>query len=67
MQALLAERVPVLSGSARRTTGLDLHQHGGEGSGWAGRTVDVERVLGRWFRFRAGEWESRGKGGNTDG
>jgi hypothetical protein len=46
---VLRERVPVLSGSARR---------GAEESGWAGKTVDVGRVLGRWFRFRqwSGEW-----------
>jgi hypothetical protein len=42
MAEVLGERVPVLSGSARRELG------------WAGKTVDVGRVLGRWFRFR--EW-----------
>ncbi|KAL2019838.1 hypothetical protein VTK56DRAFT_9100 [Thermocarpiscus australiensis] len=56
MRELLAERVPVLSGSARRT-GLDAQL---EGSGWTGRTVDVGRVLGRWFRFRLGEWAAEG-------
>jgi hypothetical protein len=50
MEGLLEERVPVLSGSARRTGG-DL-----EGSGWAGKTVQLGRVLGRWFHFRTGPW-----------
>ena len=58
---MLAEKVPVLSGSARRTTGLDFGGGvgQGEGSGWAGRTLEVEKVLGRWFRFGVGEWDSR--------
>ncbi|KAK3352721.1 hypothetical protein B0T25DRAFT_191392 [Lasiosphaeria hispida] len=51
LDELLAEKVPVLSGSARRT-GPDLG-----GSGWTGRTVDVKRVLGRWFRFQPGNWD----------
>ncbi|AEO66328.1 uncharacterized protein THITE_2114342 [Thermothielavioides terrestris NRRL 8126] len=49
-EALLEERVPVLSGSARRAGG------GLQGTGWAGKTVDVGRVLGRWFRFRERQW-----------
>ncbi|KAK4188321.1 hypothetical protein QBC35DRAFT_496821 [Podospora australis] len=44
---ILEEDVPILSGSARR--GL---------TGWTGRTVDVESVLGRWFRFGKGDWET---------
>ncbi|KAK3378658.1 hypothetical protein B0T24DRAFT_609508 [Lasiosphaeria ovina] len=51
LEEILAESVPVLSGSAARTR-LDLGS-----SGWAGRTADVRRVLGRWFRFRPGGWE----------
>lgn len=51
MDEMLAERMPILSGSARRT-GPDF-----EGSGWTGRTVDARRVLGRWFRFQSGDWE----------
>ncbi|KAK0620043.1 hypothetical protein B0T14DRAFT_520490 [Immersiella caudata] len=53
MENLLAERMPILSGSARRP-GPDL-----EGSGWTGRTVDVRSVLRRWFRFRHGDWDSQ--------
>ncbi|KAL2255726.1 hypothetical protein VTK26DRAFT_2806 [Humicola hyalothermophila] len=53
MEEVLAEQVPVLSGSARRATGL-----GSEGAGgWAGRTLEVEKVLGRWFQFGVGEWD----------
>ncbi|KAK3390659.1 hypothetical protein B0H63DRAFT_466236 [Podospora didyma] len=51
-EEMLADMMPVLSGSSRRT-GPDL-----EGSGWTGRTVDVRRVLGRWFRFQPGDWET---------
>ncbi|KAK4134572.1 hypothetical protein BT67DRAFT_421194 [Trichocladium antarcticum] len=65
LQALLGERVPVLSGGARRAAGLELRLQGPEGSGWARRTADVGRVLGRWFRFRDGEWgEVMGKRGS---
>ncbi|KAL2131110.1 hypothetical protein VTI74DRAFT_5544 [Chaetomium olivicolor] len=46
MREVLGERVPVLSGSLRRAGGAEM-----EGSGWAGKTVDVWRVLGRWFRI----------------
>jgi hypothetical protein len=30
----------------------------GEDGGWSGRTVEVGRILARWFKFRKGEWES---------
>ncbi|KAH6632380.1 hypothetical protein F5144DRAFT_533867 [Chaetomium tenue] len=50
MGEALAEGVPVLSGGGRKVGG-EL-----EGSGWVGKTVGVGRVLGRWFRFREGEW-----------
>ncbi|KAK3687781.1 hypothetical protein B0T22DRAFT_139059 [Podospora appendiculata] len=53
MAGLLTEMIPILSGGGGRRTGPDL-----DGSGWAGRTVDVQRVLGRWFRFQPGDWES---------
>lgn len=48
---MLAERMPILSGSARRAG------PGVEENGWTGKTVDVRRVLGRWFRFQPGEWK----------
>ena len=48
----LAEFIPVLGGSARRM-GLDMDE-----GVWSSRTVQVRRVLGRWFRFRSDEWES---------
>ncbi|KAK0746465.1 hypothetical protein B0T18DRAFT_368880 [Schizothecium vesticola] len=53
---LLGDEVPILSGVARRT-GLALR-----GSGWAGRTVEVKRVLARWFDFREGNWDGEGEG-----
>lgn len=49
-QAILSEEVPVLSASARRA-GAHL-----DNADWTGRTVTVERVLGRWFRYRQGDW-----------
>ncbi|KAI9051651.1 hypothetical protein LZ554_004693 [Drepanopeziza brunnea f. sp. 'monogermtubi'] len=45
------ERMPMLNGSLRRA-GLES-----EDGGWSGRTVEVGRVLGRWFRFKKGEWD----------
>ncbi|KAK4126418.1 hypothetical protein N657DRAFT_679348 [Parathielavia appendiculata] len=55
MADVLGERVPVLSGgSAKRA--------GGE-SGWTGMTVNVGRLLRRWFRFRDGEWHGYVGGG----
>lgn len=46
----LGKVLPVLSGSTRKF-GPDM-----EDLGWTGRTVDLRRVLGRWFRFQDGEW-----------
>ncbi|KAK2044701.1 hypothetical protein LZ31DRAFT_575691 [Colletotrichum somersetense] len=46
-KTVLQDDLPVLSGSSRR---------GDEGV-WAGRTVKVKQVLGRWFRFQAGQWD----------
>ncbi|XMA10623.1 hypothetical protein WAI453_003414 [Rhynchosporium graminicola] len=45
------ERLPMLNGSVKRI-GLES-----EDGGWSGRTVEVGRVLGRWFRFERGEWD----------
>ncbi|KAK3339109.1 hypothetical protein B0H65DRAFT_551854 [Neurospora tetraspora] len=54
MESLLGEKMPVVSGSALKGTGAgDLERS----VGIAGKTVDVRRVLGRWFRFGVGEWE----------
>ena len=39
-------QVPMLSGSVRL---------GGDGSGWAGRTITVKEVARRWFTFKKGE------------
>ena len=49
-QMSLSKEVPVLSASARRA-GAHL-----DDADWTGRTVTVERVLGRWFRYRRGDW-----------
>jgi hypothetical protein len=45
------ERVPMLNGSVRRA-GLES-----EDGGWSGRTVEVGRILARWFKFGRGDWE----------
>jgi len=45
------ERVPMLNGSVRRA-GLES-----EDGGWSGRTVEVGRILARWFKFGRGQWE----------
>lgn len=45
-EALLGDAAPVLSGSIRREEG-----------GWTGRTVEMRRILGRWFRFQTGQWD----------
>jgi hypothetical protein len=45
------ERVPMLNGSVRRA-GLES-----EDGGWSGRTVEMGRILGRWFRFGRGDWD----------
>ncbi|KAI1809803.1 hypothetical protein GGS20DRAFT_590230 [Poronia punctata] len=49
---VLREPVPILSGGARRL-GLDSEE-----GAWTGRTVEVGRVLGRWFRFERGQWDT---------
>ncbi|KAI5921651.1 hypothetical protein F4810DRAFT_721991 [Camillea tinctor] len=60
LEDLLAEEAPVLSGGVRRKIGVS------GGSTWAGRTVEVGRVLGRWFRFQRGVWDDEG-GEEEDG
>jgi len=45
------EGVPMLNGSVRRA-GLES-----EDGGWSGRTVEVGRILARWFKFEKGDWE----------
>ncbi|KAI0117015.1 hypothetical protein F4814DRAFT_271643 [Daldinia grandis] len=47
----LRENVPFLSGGGRKL-GPDA-----EAGGWAGRTVEVGRVMKRWFDFQLGEWD----------
>ena len=49
LKALLEERLPVVNSATLR---------GAIAQSWAaGRTVEVGRVLGRWFRFRQWEWK----------
>jgi len=52
VQDELKEAIPVLNAAARRAAG-DVDEGGG---GWMGRTVQVRRVLARWFRFRTVSW-----------
>ena len=47
------QRVPMLNGSVRRA-GMES-----EDAGWSGRTVDVGRILGRWFRFKEGKFDAQ--------
>lgn len=49
-KAVLADAVPVLSGGVKRA---------GAGGGWMGRTVEIRRILGRWFRFQTGRWDEK--------
>lgn len=49
-QGIWEERLPMLSGNVKRA-GFD-----GEDAVWSGRTVEVRRVLGRWFKFRGTGW-----------
>ncbi|EGS21826.1 uncharacterized protein CTHT_0036960 [Thermochaetoides thermophila DSM 1495] len=49
LKALLEERLPVVNSATLR---------GAIAQNWAaGRTVELGRVLGRWFRFRRWEWK----------
>jgi hypothetical protein len=45
------EGVPMLNGSVRQA-GPES-----EDGGWSGRTVEVGRILARWFKFGNGDWE----------
>ncbi|KAI1209818.1 uncharacterized protein F4807DRAFT_74955 [Annulohypoxylon truncatum] len=49
---VLKEAVPFLSGGGRRL-GPDSEE-----GGWTGRTVEVGRVMKRWFHFQRGEWDT---------
>ncbi len=51
-KSIWEERVPILNGSVRKA-GFDS-----EDLGWSGRTIEVGRVLARWFKFDEGEWEN---------
>jgi hypothetical protein len=51
LERVLRDTVPILSGGARRL-GPDS-----EDGAWTGRTVEVGRVLGRWFRFQRAQWD----------
>ena len=52
LEELLQEIVPILKGGARRP-GLAFEE-----GAWSGRTVEVGRVLGRWFRFQRAQWNN---------
>ncbi|KAI0017620.1 hypothetical protein F4780DRAFT_578803 [Xylariomycetidae sp. FL0641] len=53
LEDVLREAVPVLSGGTRRpAAGPDS-----EDGAWSGRTVEVGRILRRWFRFQRGRWD----------
>ncbi|KAI1095034.1 hypothetical protein F5B19DRAFT_396581 [Rostrohypoxylon terebratum] len=52
---MLKETVPFLSGGGRRV-GPDSEE-----GGWTGRTVEIGRVLKRWFCFQRGEWDASSK------
>lgn len=60
-RAMLEEEVPLLSASVVRAGG-DF-----EDAAWTGRKVSVNRVLGRWFRYKKGDWsrETRETRGTT--
>ncbi|KAI1393989.1 uncharacterized protein F4822DRAFT_33063 [Hypoxylon trugodes] len=49
---ILKEAVPFLSGGGRKL-GPDPEE-----GGWTGRTVEVGRVMRRWFRFQRGLWDT---------
>lgn len=49
MDRMLRERIPLLKGSSRKNDGS-----------WSGRTVEIQRVLARWFGFESHEWEPQG-------
>lgn len=51
--AMLEDELPLLSGSVARAGG-DF-----DDAAWTGRKVSVDRVLGRWFRYKEGEWSRK--------
>ncbi|KAI0834101.1 hypothetical protein F5Y06DRAFT_178493 [Hypoxylon sp. FL0890] len=51
LEGMLKEAVPFLSGGGRRLA-LDSEE-----GGWTGRTVEVGRVMKRWFHFQRGQWD----------
>jgi hypothetical protein len=50
-QKVWGEQLPMLNGSVRRA-GLEA-----DGGGWSGRTVEVGRILQRWFKIEKGDWD----------
>ncbi|OTA93726.1 hypothetical protein M434DRAFT_287775 [Hypoxylon sp. CO27-5] len=51
-EGMLKEVVPFLSGGGRRPA------PDSEEGGWSGRTVEVGRVMKRWFQFQRGQWDA---------
>ncbi|KAI1203868.1 hypothetical protein F5X97DRAFT_4023 [Nemania serpens] len=51
LEELLQEAVPILNGGARKW-GPDSEE-----GAWSGRTVEVGRILGRWFCFQRAQWD----------
>ncbi|KAI0120370.1 hypothetical protein F4776DRAFT_251535 [Hypoxylon sp. NC0597] len=51
-EGMLKEAVPFLSGGGRRPA------PDSEEGGWTGRTVEVGRVMKRWFHFQRGQWDA---------
>ncbi|KAI1407026.1 hypothetical protein F5Y13DRAFT_175799 [Hypoxylon sp. FL1857] len=51
-EGMLTEAVPFLSGGGRKPA-PDLEE-----GGWTGRTVEVGRVMKRWFHFQRGQWDA---------
>ncbi|CAN8102489.1 unnamed protein product [Discula destructiva] len=54
-EVMFDEEVPLLSTSVMRAGG-DF-----DDAAWTGRKVTLRRVLGRWFRYRGGEWSRDSK------
>ncbi|KAH8681083.1 hypothetical protein BX600DRAFT_504822 [Xylariales sp. PMI_506] len=50
-EGLLGEAMPILNGGWRRA-GVDSEERP-----WSGRTVEVGRVMSRWFRYQRGSWD----------
>ncbi|KAJ4409453.1 hypothetical protein N0V82_009473 [Gnomoniopsis sp. IMI 355080] len=54
-RTMLEEEVPLLSASGVRA-GADF-----EDAAWTGRRVSVDRVLGRWFQHKEGDWSKKSR------